>query len=408
MLPDISTLNQELQAKIKRLSKPNVKSFLEEKIKVLNIPKLNTSDRLQGILCAIQYYQLSDKNIKSKSKLGFLLLAASSVEEFNFPGIEDLKRNISVHLGNFYISQAQFFEAATAFENALIQEKDHNRKALVFINLARCKLWLRDFSGVFAVSNKASELVISDMVFKSYLELVRARFFLLIGDYLKSQKILEQIFAQLPQAEAPNNLLVELYYLKWVAETMGEWKYRWPDRIKVFHEKISKYVSEQSLQFYALEEALFKTFYLFAKGKSPSTVTTRKLASLKRKIEDSGLASLTKVVLKFQNTAAKTDLDYRMVSLALRDLLLGAHDFTYQFLNVLWLDYLWLKQQKTEFARCEIEFRSYMENIKNEIASNIDSKTQATFWAFNQLMRIQNLKKQIKESVTSAKGFFES
>ena len=402
---DYTKISQDIQTRVKRLTKANVKGYLEEKIKLLSLPKLNDLDLVQGIISATEYYQLSDQTIKPKTKINFLHLALLSFDKLIIAdrAFAVHKRNLLIHIGNFYISQSQFFEAAHYFENALINEKDDTRKAIVFINVARCKLWLRDFSGVFSIVKKASTLSIADPVLQAYLEVVRARFLLLIGDYHKSGQMLRAILTNLDQSTVPLNLLIEIQYLETVVAIMANWKYRWIDQLKFFHAKITQKISPESLHFYQLEESLFKIFYLLAKRKTPTTVLTRKISSLRRKATDPQLTELSSTVVKFCSGTTKSDLDYRKVSVGLRALLLGAHDFTYQFLNVLWLDILWTNNQKTEFARTEIEFRAYFENIKNEIGGVIDPN----LWLATELTRMQNLKKQIK-SVNSYADFLNT
>jgi hypothetical protein len=262
------------------------------------------------------------------------------------------------------------------FQDASDCETSEEHQLICLLNKIRCKLWLRDFRDVISLSKNIASATIIDPNFKPIVASLTVRMLLLLGDSTRARSELSTV--------PPELQTIELAYLDLVTVLMEDWETSFSAKFEVFIRQ--KSFSETQRTFYGLESSILSTLQDLKRGRTISSTMTRRLASLKNKVDDIHLQECTKILLLFvknQNASLGRKLSlYQRMSSALSQLLFGANDFMYQFASVFWLEYLWGKGQKTEFARYFIEFKGYAERLRFEINS---TQEPAQFWLQSQI-----------------------
>lgn len=374
---DPQKIRQEISTKLETLSKRNCRLWLIEQQKHLSQSNIDQSTRYRAIVSSIKLYTMfptgklgSDKAVLIKARKACDLLIAPTQE------LANLRYTLATYLGNIHIANNLFFEALEYFQDASECETDEENQSICLLNKIRCKLWLRDFRDVMFLSKNLSPATIMDSDLKPILVSLTVRLQLLMGDCRRAKMELNSL--------PPALQTIELDYLDLVAGLMMDWETSLSAKYEAFIRR--KSVSDEQRAFYTLESAILSTLQDLKRGRPITSTVTRRLASFKNKTDDIHLQECTKVLLLFvknQNASLSRKLSlHQRMSAALSQLLFGANDFMYQFASVFWLEYLWSKGQKTEFARYFIEFKGYAERLRFEINSTQDS---STFWLQNQI-----------------------
>jgi tetratricopeptide (TPR) repeat protein len=284
---------------------------------------------------------------------------------------QDLWQEVLIYLGNVYVDQSLYFEALDCFQKASTQKGTHYNSCVARLNVVRCKVWFRDLSDARLIF---LEEICSDATFPdelvAYRDLIQCRLDLLSG-------ALGQVRERLSQLKSRH---VEAAYLECVRTIIDQWD---TGSILGAYTKLkgSGALGDEDRSFYEAEGEFLSLLQHMRRGRKITSQDLNRLRRFERKVSDQHFGDCVRQLLELlthrQSNLARRLAFQQRFSRSLASLLIGAHDFTFQFASVLWLKYLWEHGHKTEFGRYFIEYQGYVARLLFEL--NLPSGTSPWF-----------------------------
>jgi len=183
MIQAVQSIRQEFDAKLAQMSKRNARLWLLDEANNLGRKKLSALLQFRSVLAAIKLYTLFPHG-KFASDRALLEKALQVCDGLLIPTqtLADLKYSLSIHLSNLYVAHSEFYDALDCLHAIYLTESERSRRGVCLINMARCKLWLRDFSDVAAIIKQVESLGPIDPSVSPYHVAIKVRLALLVGD----------------------------------------------------------------------------------------------------------------------------------------------------------------------------------------------------------------------------------
>lgn len=270
------------------------------------------------------------------------------------------EKDVYLISGNFLHSQGEFNKAIEAYQLAIVNEHNFDRKCRAYLNIARVYQSCGYLYKAIRVSEKLVLSKITDPKLFDYSVLLRSRINLMLGFEKDALDILDNLGKREKLSPAVE---LEFRYLK----TMGEISFEQPRDFLSKYEGFCKWITgmfdESTCLFYEFEFKLFQLLIEPSKIKNKNGFKAR-IRYLAQKAGSEKFKSIGIDLAEYILNMQFSDKQFNRLKEALFEMVDGANHIFFQIVLLLFMDFLLQNRKYTKVANLLEAFRIYRSSLE--------------------------------------------